>query len=296
MKERNKLKRNQILQIVCGLVLLACVVWLIVYFVGQARSEEQMRSLRESYVEDGGGDHSVPVVDVSKSVSPSPKPTEEPPEPTEEPEPTPEPLPSLDGFDVPEKEIDFAGLQAEQNKDIYAWITIPGTKVDYPVLQHPEKMDYYLEYNIDGSKGYPGCIYTQLINSKDWTDNNTVLYGHNMKNGSMFANLHYYEDSQFFEEHPYVYVYTEEKDYVYQVFAAYEYSNAHLLLGIDISTPEKFEKYLDSIFENDGFNNNFNTDLELTSESRIITLSTCISGKSDKRWLVQAVMVAEGDR
>ena len=74
---------------------------------------------------------------------------------------------------------DFGQLH-EQNQDIYAWIVVPGTQVDYPLLQS-ETDNYYLDYNLDHSKGYPGCIYTNQCNRKDFSDYNTVLYGHNMK-------------------------------------------------------------------------------------------------------------------
>lgn len=206
-----------------------------------------------------------------------------------------EPIEALDqiGIPIPEKEVDFASLQSEVNKDIYAWIYIPDTQIDYPVLQSDEELDYYLDTNLDGSKGYPGCIYTQMMNGKDWEDKNTIIYGHNMRDGSMFANLHYFEDSDFFAEHPYVYIYTEEKLLIYQVFAAYEYSDRHILYFNDISTPEAYQRYLDLIFENDGWNDNFDTEIELDSEDRIITLSTCVGNKEDRRWLVQAVLTAE---
>ena len=72
-----------------------------------------------------------------------------------------------------------------RNPDVYAWITVPGTEIEYPILQHPSDNSYYFMHNIDGSYGYPGCIYTENLNSKDITDNNTVIYGHNVKNDSM---------------------------------------------------------------------------------------------------------------
>ena len=84
--------------------------------------------------------------------------------------------------------VDWEGLR-EVNTDVYAWITVPGTVIDYPILQHATDNTYYLYYNIDGSYGYPGCIYTENLNSKDFTDNNTVIYGHNMKDGTMFTDL-----------------------------------------------------------------------------------------------------------
>ena len=101
--------------------------------------------------------------------------------------------------------VDWEGLW-EINPDVYAWISIPGTSIDYPILQHASDNTYYLNYNIDGSYGYPGCIYTENLNSKDFTDSNTVIYGHNMKNGSMFAGLHQFEDSNFFAQNNKVYI------------------------------------------------------------------------------------------
>lgn len=192
-------------------------------------------------------------------------------------------------FDIPEKNLDWASLYAE-NKDIYAWIYIPGTQVDYPVLQSASDDTYYLNHNIDGSYGKPGCIYTEKINSKDFTNYNTVLYGHNMKNGEMFGCLHDYEDKTFFDENPYVYVYTEEKTYVYEIFAAYTATNAHILNTNDFSTQEGFADYLDNVVYNKALTGNFRNDTRVTSDNRIITLSTCTSNSS-KRWLVQAVLV-----
>ena len=192
-------------------------------------------------------------------------------------------------FDIPEKNLDWTSLYAE-NKDIYAWIYIPGTQVDYPVLQNAADDTYYLNHNIDGSDGKPGCIYTEKINSKDFTNYNTVLYGHNMKNGEMFGCLHDYEDKTFFDENPYVYVYTEEKTYVYEIFAAYTATNAHILNTNDFSTQEGFADYLDNVVYNKALTGNFRNDTRVTSDNRIITLSTCTSNSS-KRWLVQAVLV-----
>ena len=194
---------------------------------------------------------------------------------------------------IPEKYVDISALQADANTDIYSWIYIPDTGIDYPVLQHPEEMDYYLKHNIDGRNGLPGCIYTQRMNSKDWTDKNTVIYGHNMNNGTMFAHLYYYEDTAFFEENPYIYLYTEDTLKAYQISAAYEYSDQHVLLFNDTRTDERYLRYLDSIFENEGFNNNFDTDVEFDARDRIITLTNCIKNKDTRRYLVQAVLVAE---
>ncbi len=194
---------------------------------------------------------------------------------------------------VPEKEIDFAGLQENTNSDIYAWIYVPDTKIDYPVLQHPTDNTYYLNYNIDGSKGYPGCIYTENYNAKDFSDFNTVLYGHNMKNGSMFANLHKFEDAEFFEEHPYVYIYTEDRLLVYQIFASYEFSNTHLMLGYDMKSEAGISNYLEEVEDVRDMGRNIREELFPDSGKRIITLSTCIKSKPQSRYLVQGVLLNE---
>ena len=185
--------------------------------------------------------------------------------------------------------VDFAGMW-ETNEDVYAWITIPGTVIDYPILQHATDNTYYLNYNIDGSYGYPGCIYTENLNSKDFTDNNTVIYGHNMKNGTMFAGLHKFEDAAFFEEHTKVYIYTPEKELNYTIFAAYIYDDRHLMYSFDFADSEVYATYLEDIQNMRSMNALIREDITVTAEDKIITLVTCIGNQPSKRLLVQAVL------
>ena len=194
------------------------------------------------------------------------------------------------GISIPEKSIDWDELHS-QNPDIYAWIYIPGTNIDYPILQHPEEKSYYLNHNIDGSEGYPGCIYTQNVNSTDWTDPNTVIYGHNMNNGSMFHDLHRFEDAVFFDETQYLFIYTPERNLVYEIFAAYPFSNIDLMMCFDYSTPEALLVYFDGIWTNRSMTSHFRDSIVLYGDSRIITMSTCIGGQPDMRYLVQAVLL-----
>lgn len=195
------------------------------------------------------------------------------------------------GIQIPKKEIDFGELQEQVNPDIYAWLYIPGSTIDFPVLQHAEDKSYYLNYNIDGSKGRPGCIYTENTNAKDFSDHNTVLYGHNMRNGTMFAGLHKFEDADYFAENPYIYVYTPDEVFVYRIFGAYEFSNIHLLAGYETETEEGFGDYLDEVMAVRSMNSNFDPDVTVTEKDRIITLSTCVYKKTEKRWLVQGVLL-----
>ena len=194
------------------------------------------------------------------------------------------------GIVVPEKNLNWNALY-EENEHIIGWIYIPGTKIDYPILQHPEIESYYLNRNLDGSVGYPGCIYIQLLNNKDFTDYNTVLYGHNMKNKTMFATLHKYEDITFLEQNHYAYIYTPETTLVYDLFAAYEYSDKHILYEYNFDVAEARQMYLDMVFGIRDMSANIRRDVEVTSETPIITMITCISGKDNKRYFVNGALV-----
>ena len=185
--------------------------------------------------------------------------------------------------------VKFEELQAV-NPDVYAWITVPGTDIDYPILQHASDNTYYLMHNIDGSYGYPGCIYTENMNSKDFTDNNTVIYGHNMKNGSMFAQLHKFEDPDFFKENREVLIYLPDEVLHYTIFAAHIYDDRHLLYSFDFADPEVYQKYLDSIFSTRDMSANIDKDIIVTTDDQIITLVTCIGSQPSNRLLVQAVL------
>lgn len=301
---KNKKKKfpvRLILAGICLIVFLGCVAWLTVYFVNLSRAEDQLEDMKDSYVQEVGqsaedtlqedmqGADAEQTADSDVAADADVENTDAEVEPEEM------TVPGLEGYNVPMKQIDFAALQQEENADIYAWITVPGTVIDYPVVQHPELPDYYLDHNLDGSKGYPGGIYTQMYNSKDWNDANTVIYGHNMKNGTAFAGLHQYEDSEFFEENSYVYIYTEDgKVKVYEIFAAYEYTNINLVTTYLLLGEDSYAAYLENMYSLDGMNNNFNTDITVGVEDKIITLETCIANKPDNRYLVQAVLKAEG--
>lgn len=195
------------------------------------------------------------------------------------------------GITVPEKNLDWEELK-ETNEHIYAWIYIPNTNVDYPILQHPTDDTYYLDYNLDGTKGYPGCIYSEhRYNTTDFTDFNTLLYGHNMKNGTMFHTLHNFEDSTFFDENRYIFVYTPETVYVYDIFAAYANEATHILVVYDNETERGRQEYLDDLFGIRNMSAHFRDDIEVTTDSNILTLVTCISGKEDQRYFVQGVLL-----
>jgi len=194
-------------------------------------------------------------------------------------------------YDIPQKNLDWEELEAV-NPDIYAWIYIPNTNIDYPVLQRSGDNDYYLEHNLDGSRGKPGCIYTEDLNSKEFTDYNTVIYGHNMKSGAMFRTLHDFEDKSFFDNNQYVYIYTKDRALVYKIFAAYTNDAKHILNSNDFTSEQGLSDYLEKVFKKAQAEGYLRDDVAVTGENAILTLSTCTTS-SDKRYIVQAVLVNE---
>lgn len=188
--------------------------------------------------------------------------------------------------------IDFEALK-EINGDIYAWIDIPDTNIHYPIVQSAEDDSYYLNHTIEGKEGYPGSIYTEKINAKDFSDFNTVIYGHDMKNGTMFKHLHKYEDPEFFEKHDKITIYTETEHKTYQVFAAVVYDNRHLMYSYDNKLVEDRKAFLQSIYESRDMKNQIRSDVQVDENSHMITLSTCIGGHPDKRFIVEAVEIHE---
>ena len=188
--------------------------------------------------------------------------------------------------------IDFATLQA-QNPDIYAWIQIEGTNINYPVAQSATDNQFYLDHTIDGTAGLPGSIYTENLNSKEFTDYNTVMYGHDMRDGSMFQNLHNYADPTYMQEHPYVVIYTPTKKLTYEIFAAVTYDDRHVLYSYNFLSPDSRQQFLDSIYNGRSLGNIIRDDVQVTTNNRLLTLSTCVTGQDDKRFLVEAVLISE---
>lgn len=199
--------------------------------------------------------------------------------------------------DVPE--VDFNTLW-ETNIDICAWIYVPGTQVNYPILRNNQATDpydnYYLQHTVDKKEGLPGAIYMEPCNIPDFSDKNTVLYGHHMKNGSMFASLDSYLDADFLEENPYVYIVTPEKNMVYQIFGAVIYDNRHIMRSYDFSDDVSYQSFLNSLVTNENETDVLREDVEVTIQDRIITMSTCVKNQDDKRLLVEAVLVDEYER
>lgn len=199
------------------------------------------------------------------------------PEPTEEPEINSQPL-----------HIDFEELR-KSAPDAYAWLQVPGTNVSYPVCQHKTDNAYYLSHTAEQEGKFEGAVFTENFNKTDFKDPMTVIYGHNMQNGSMFATLHKFEDREFFDNHREFTIYTPEKTLKYRIVASYSSDPMHLLEEKELGDPEKLFAYMDGLRNAKSAYVNIDSSVSFGREDCFVTLSTC-TGDNGSRYLVQAVL------
>ena len=186
--------------------------------------------------------------------------------------------------------VDFAYLRA-QNEDIIGWIEVDGTAVNYPVLYDDTRFLVYLNHNYLHAYTPYGAIFMLGECSPDFTGFNSVIYGHNLMDGSMFGSLHRFEDQDFFDEHRTIMVYTPDRVLTYEIFAAYRTDNRNVIAKFPCTTREERQAYIDYIYSHE-VKAIFDRSIEVTPDDRIITLSTCIANPS-YRYLVQGVLVSE---
>lgn len=225
-------------------------------------------------------------------------------EPTEAPDPNaPTQRPTLPKSTSPwvDKVAQYSGFNVDFNElnkintDVYAWIYIPNTNVDYPVAQSIADHDdsFYLSHNIYRQYQFSGTIYSEVKNHIDFHDRVTVLYGHNMLNGSMFASLHNFEDQSFFDANNTIFILTKDKVYTYLVYSVYTYDDRHILNSFHFEDDKVFRSYLDDTLDPHTYSGIVRKGVKLDLNSKILTLSTCTNGAANTRLLVQGVLVNE---
>ena len=189
--------------------------------------------------------------------------------------------------------IDFVSLK-EKNSDIIGWIRVPGTRIDYPILQSGEGTveSFYLDHNADRQKSKAGSIYIQKINAPTFLDPNTLVYGHYMANGSMFADLHQFRKGTFFAENDTITVYTPDHIYTYRIYSAFVFDDRHVLNSYNFHTDEGYEQFLAVTRNPSSMRRQVREGVEVTTDDRIITLSTC-TGVDSERYLVVGVLIDE---
>ena len=184
------------------------------------------------------------------------------------------------------------------NKDMAAWLRIPGTNIDYPVMWTPEDETYYLYRAFDGSENKNGCLLLDTDSCLDPLTTNLIIHGHNMKSGAMFGNLTDYEDQAFYEKHKNIILYTEECQRNYEVIAVFRsqvYRKTDEVFKFykffQAGTQEEFDDFYNNIKQLSQY------DTGVTAEfgDHFLTLSTCVYHVEQGRFVVVAKEVEPGD-
>ena len=184
------------------------------------------------------------------------------------------------------EELSLENLQAV-NSDVVGWITIPDTDVNYPILQTGDNR-FYLNKTWKKQASTVGSIFMECQNRADLSQFNTLIYGHNMKDGSMFSVLRNYLEEGYWEEHPYVYVAVENDVRRYDIYAAYEVGVWEITYGLEIEKEEDKQEFIDFGLSK----SKIDTGVVPTVEDDVLTLSTCTgngNAATGTRWVIQAV-------
>lgn len=194
--------------------------------------------------------------------------------------------------DGPRFQVDFDELLA-LNPDTIAWIRFDPepAAINYPVVQGKDNEEY-LHKTFSANENTLGTIFLNVDNSAGFRDENSILYGHYMNDGSMFRHLEDYKDKAFWEANPYFYIYTPDgEELVYHIYSTGEVLDTSDTYLTDFPTNDDYQKFLNMTKEVAMYD----TGVEVTTADTIVTLSTCTSANNDHRFVVRGVKVREGN-
>ena len=177
--------------------------------------------------------------------------------------------------------VDFKALQAT-NPEIIGWLYIPDSAMSYPLLQASDN-DKYLHQMYNKQHSIFGSIFMDYRNKADLKDLHTIIYGHNMKNGSMFGTLKRYSQEDFFRDHRNIYILTEKGTYRYRVFSYHVADAKGRVYDTYFADADAYQGFLSLIQGS----SNVKTNVDVTKKDRTITLSTC-TGTEESRFVVHA--------
>ncbi len=178
--------------------------------------------------------------------------------------------------------VDLKALR-EVNPDVIGWIMIPDSKVNYPLMQGTDN-DFYLKHTWQGKKNSLGSIFMEHRNSSDLTDFNTIIYGHNMTNGSMFGSLRQFSGDKYRQKRPYVYIVSDQGVFRYEIFALYKAPVDGPAYGLSFNETKTRVNFLTEAKKR----SRAEIDVIPDITDRILTLSTCSGDGYSNRWVVQA--------
>ncbi len=186
--------------------------------------------------------------------------------------------------------VDFASLQ-EINPDIVGWIYVEGTDISYPVVQRQDNQ-YYLNHLFSGETNSAGCIFLDCRNASGFSDWHSIIYGHHMKNGSMFSRLTEYKKQEYYDGHPTALLLTPDENFEIEIFAGYVASVQDKAWEVAFPSDRDFSEWLEEAKERSCF------DSEITPAvtDRILTLSTCSYEFDNARFVLLGILKPEAVR
>lgn len=204
-----------------------------------------------------------------------------PPTPSLTPTPTPNPHAKELQHALSLVEINFPAWQ-RLNKDVQAWIHNHAIGVDLPIVDSPDN-EYYLTRDIDLSYKAMGSLFFDYRNNTDFSDPNTIIYGHNFDNGLMFSNLVWYKSQQFYEQNPFYYLYTPEQVYRVDIAAGIVVSETDTTyLKVDFQSDMQYRSLIYLINDNSVIE----TGIDLSPHDQIVTLYTCTNDWQGQRFVL----------
>ena len=175
---------------------------------------------------------------------------------------------------------DFSSLQSG-SPDTVAWITGEDTPIDYPVV-HTDNNEYYLSHLYSGEENRYGALFADCRNTRLFTDPNTVIYGHNMKNDAMFGSLMGYKEQAYYEEHPTMTLYTPDGDYTIELLSGTLENGDREFVRFRFESEEDFTGYIQSLQSRSTFSSHGTA----VPGDRLVSLCTCTYEQNNARYLV----------
>lgn len=182
-------------------------------------------------------------------------------------------------------DVDFNALR-EQCSDVVGWIYSEDTVINYPMVIAEDNF-FYLRRMIDGNYNPSGTLFLDCLNEGDFSSKNTLIYGHNMHDGSMFASIRNYDKQEYYDAHPKMYINTPDGNYRVEIFSGYITDADSDTYTIGFNSDEEYQAYLDKMVSQSAFK----SDVKPTAEDKIVTLSTCTYEYYDARFVVQGRLV-----
>ena len=163
------------------------------------------------------------------------------------------------------------------------WLRIENTAIDYPVVYGPDN-DFYLKHSIDGADDQHGTLFTDVGCLPEFSSKITIVYGHNMADGTMFENLMRYKDQSYVDRYPYVCLYSEGRCYVAEIFAGVYFNGETDTLVSDFADNNEYMKYVGFLIDNSIIARN----IDIPANSRLLAMCTCTYEFTDGRYVLFA--------